>query len=212
MAKARKVRAVGAKKTWFPIVAPKSFNSQVVGEIFIAEPSSAVGRLVPVNLMNLTGDMRRQNVNIIFKINNVTGNKAYTETIGYEILTSSIKRLVKRAKNKVDYSFTAETADNYKVKIKVLMITIALTKLSTLTSLRNAAKENVRKTLSKMKYEDFVSELVNYKIQLTLKKQLSKVYPLRNCEIRSMRIMHRAKAPVEEKPKAKPKKEEKKSA
>ncbi|MBW2995914.1 hypothetical protein KY332_01305 [Candidatus Woesearchaeota archaeon] len=190
MAKAkRKTSRTAVKKTWFQITAPAMFNKQTIGEIPLVEASKGMGRTVPVNLMNLTGDMRKQNINVIFEINNISGSKLYTELVGFKMVASSIKRMVRRGKRKVDYSFTAKTADGYKLKVKVIMVTLGLTYLSSLTGLRKACDEEMVKMLSKMKYENFVEELVNHRVQTNVKKLLSKVYPLRMFEVRDMQVM-----------------------
>jgi len=198
MAKAKKRagRSGGVKKAWYSIIAPKLFNEQIIGEIFVANPASAVGRMVPINLMNLLGDMRRQNTNMLFKIDRITENKLYTRVVGYEMLPSSIKRIVKRAKKKIDYCFSTVTEDGYQVKLKIVMITKNSTTALTLTDLRKSCKETLVRVLGKMPYGMLLEELVQYRMQLKLKKSLSRVYPLRACEIRSMRIEKIGKALV----------------
>ena len=210
MAKAKKKvgKSSSVKKQWFKIHAPKLFNEQVIGEAYLAEIANGIGRQVPVNMMNLTGDMKRQNITIMFKTNNATANKLMTEVIGYQIQPSSIKRMVKRGKNKVDFSFSAVTSDGIKVQIKTILVTLRATNLSYLTSLRNVLKENLTRTLAKMKYEVFVSDLVNHKIQSILKNQLKKIFPLRTCEIRYMKVTGKGKPPVLKEPKKKVVKEE----
>ena len=61
MAKAKKRVGKGSKikKQWFQIVAPKIFNEQVIGEAYLTEIEKGIGRQVPINMMNLTGDMWR---------------------------------------------------------------------------------------------------------------------------------------------------------
>ena len=56
------------KKIWVQLVAPQSFNSQLIGEIPTTETKKLIGRVVTVNLMSLTGDMKKQNTNIKFLI------------------------------------------------------------------------------------------------------------------------------------------------
>jgi len=190
MAKAkRKTVKTGVKKTWYKVVAPRLFNNQVIGEIYIAEPSNAIGKKVPVNLTNLTRDMRQQNINVFFEINKISGSKFYSEFIGFKMVPSSIKRMVRRGKRKVDYSFKAETKDGYELVIKFIMVTIKLTNLSALTGLRKECEKNVKEMLKKMKYNKFVNSLVNHRIQSKLRKVLSKVYPLKICEIREMKVL-----------------------
>ncbi len=188
-AKRRGTKGSAVKKQWFPIIAPRVFNKQTVGEMFLVDAASAMGRLVPINLMNLTGDMRKQNFTVYFKINNITNNKLFTDIVGYEALPSSIKRLIRRGKNKIDYSLMASTSDGYKLRVKLVLVTRNITKLSSLTSLRRVCDEALKKLISNMTYESFISELIGYKIQMGMKKQLSKIYPLKICEIRYVRVI-----------------------
>ncbi|MBD3354444.1 hypothetical protein GF361_00485 [Candidatus Woesearchaeota archaeon] len=200
MAKAkRKTVKTGVKKTWYKVTAPKLFNSQVIGELYIENPSQAVGKKVPVNLTELTRDMRQQNINVFFKVNKVSGSKLYTEFVGFEMVPSSLKRMVRRGKRKVDYSFKAETKDGYNLRIKVIMVTIKLTNLSALSGLRKECEKNIKTMLKKMSYDRFIADLVNHRIQSKLRKILSKIYPLKICEIREMKVLSKGKGPKTEK-------------
>src|SRR3989338_9841714 len=93
------------KKQWYPILAPKQFDNVVIGETLVAEPSAMIGKTLSHSLMNLTNDVRRQNVNIHFKIVEVEGDKAKTNITGYEIVPSSVKRFVRRNSEKMGTSF-----------------------------------------------------------------------------------------------------------
>ena len=198
MAKATKaMKRKIKKKIWFKIIAPALFNNQVMGETLAAEPDTLIGKTLPINLMNLTRDMRQQNIEVLFKVNKVAGEKASTELIGYRMSPSSIKRIVRRNKIKIDQSLIAETADNIKLKLKLIMLTVNSTNKSVATALRKAAEERVARAVKKLKYDDLVQEIVKHKMQNGLRKQLSKVYPLRICEIRYMGI-EKAKQHIEE--------------
>ncbi|MBI3035503.1 hypothetical protein HYY71_04210 [Candidatus Woesearchaeota archaeon] len=100
------------KKQWYPIIAPKQFDNVVLGETLVYEPGLMLGKTLSHSLMNLTNDMKRQNVNIHFKVVEIEGDKAKTSIIGYQIIPSSVKRFVRRASEKMDISFACETADN----------------------------------------------------------------------------------------------------
>ena len=104
MAKAKKkvARSSKIKKKWYKIVAPKVYHEQVIGESFLGDASKAIGRTVPANLSNLTGDMRQQNTTLKFKINTVTDDKLYTELVGYDVANASMKRLVRRNRDTIN--------------------------------------------------------------------------------------------------------------
>lgn len=219
MAKAKKVSKVSKiKKEWYPIVAPKVFNNQIVGETLVGDASKAIGKKVPVNLSNLTGNMRKQNVQIDLSITSINDQKAQTDVIGYRIVPASMKRMVRRGKNKVETNIEATTSDGKNLHFKVIIITNKLTYLSVQTSLRRAAKENLQRILKKIKFDELVQGLTSNKLQIDLKKLLSKTYPTRICEVKQMKVIEKKKAwDAEEKPEEKaekkaekPKKTEKK--
>ncbi|MBW2982043.1 hypothetical protein KY343_04135 [Candidatus Woesearchaeota archaeon] len=176
------------KKTWYPIVAPKIFHNQVVGEILLTSPNNAVGRIIPVNLASLVKDPRRQHITIKLVINNAAGEKLHTEMIGYEINPSFVKRMVRKGGDKIDYSFTAETADDKKLKLKVVFLTRRKIKLSVATALRKNSEEILKKDIGKTRFVELMQTIVIHKIQGSLKKQLSKIYPLKTFEIRNIHI------------------------
>lgn len=198
------------KKRWFELIAPNNFGNLSLGEVPAYTTESIVGRSITVNLMNLTRDMRTQNVNVTFNVEKVMGDKAYTVFTGYQIMPSAIKRLVKRIGDKIEHVFNAESADNKNVTVKLLMVTRALVKNSVATNLRKKAEEFLTATLKKMKYDDFVSEVIGHKMQNVVKKELHKINPLRTCEIRQVKLIVAGKKPeftvVEEVEEEKPKK------
>ena len=56
------------KKQWYQIVAPNQFDNVTLGETLVAEPKAMLGKTLTHNLMNLTNDTKKQNINIHFKV------------------------------------------------------------------------------------------------------------------------------------------------
>jgi small subunit ribosomal protein S3Ae len=139
MAKAQ-TKIKGKKKRWFPIIAPKIFRQQVLGELLLYEPHTAAGRCIKANLTSLTGDMKGQNVNLQFVITSIGEGKLYTEIVGYDVAPTSIKRMVRRRSSKISLSFLIETEDNKKARIKPILLTRGAVKQSVLTKLRKEAE------------------------------------------------------------------------
>lgn len=181
------------KKQWYPIVAPKQFDNVVLGETLVYEPSAMIGKTLSHSLMNLTNDMKKQNVSIHFKVVEVDGDKAKTTITGYQIIPSSVKRFVRRDSEKMDISFTCETADNVFLRVKPLVITKADVKGSIAAKLRNNVIQFLVKTIKKMTYDEFINDLISHKMQAMMRENLSKIYPLKVCEIRYAGIEAREK-------------------
>ena len=181
------------KKQWFQIIAPKQFGEAVIGETLVYEPQALLGKELSHNLMNLTNDMKKQNINIRFKVVEIEGSNGKTSIIGYEIIPSSVKRFVRRNSEKMDLSFACETADNVWLRVKPLVITKADVKGSVAAKMRNMIVQFVIKTIKKMNYNDVINDLIAHKLQGSMRETFNKIYPLKVCEIRYLGIEHREK-------------------
>lgn len=196
------------KKKWCPIISPKIFNNAVLGETYVYDPNTMVGRSVSINLMNLTGDVKRQNFSVSFKVTDVQNNRANTKVVGLVMSPSSIKRMVRRGRDRIDMSFICTTSDKVNVRIKPLLITVSNASNSVLTVLRKKTLFFLVNEIKKMDYNTLVSEIVFHKIQNKLKDFINKVHPLKTYEIRQMHIasgevLHKeepAEAPKAEEP------------
>jgi ribosomal protein S3AE len=194
------------KKEWYPILAPKIFGSAVLGETYVYEPEQMLGKTITQNLMNLTNDVKRQNINLNFEVVTVQNGKAFTNIVGYNMMQSSVRRLVRRNIEKVNTSFLCKTSDNKNLQIKPLLITRLATKGSVGAKLRKNTQDFLVKYIGAISYDNLINDLVNHKLQNSLRKESNKIYPLRVCEIRSMEIVD-----LEKKKQVKAKKTEKKA-
>ncbi len=181
------------KKQWYQIIAPKQFDNVVIGETLVYEPRAMLGKILSHNLMNLTNDPKKQNINIHFKIVEIQNNNGITSIVGYEIVPSSVKRFVRRNSEKMDLSFNCETADNVSVRVKPLVIAKADVKGSIAAKMRNMIVQYLIKIIKKMNYDDVVNELISHKMQTTMRENLHKIYPLKVSEIRYFGIEKREK-------------------
>ena len=82
--KAKKAARLSTKKKkWFQILAPKFLGDKVIGESYLSEPTEAIKRTVKINLMQITGDIKTQNIGVKFEITDFKDNKLHTIIIGY---------------------------------------------------------------------------------------------------------------------------------
>ena len=63
---AQKIRK--GKRKWFPIYAPTMFNNQLLGETFVWETETIPEKHLTINLMSLTGNPKKQNYDVFFKV------------------------------------------------------------------------------------------------------------------------------------------------
>ena len=186
--KAAKALAKGIKKKWYNIVSPEMFRDFVIGETFVAEPGIIVGKTLSINLMTLTNDIKKQNINLKFLVNKVENETGIANVVGYELVPSSVRRLVRRGKQRIDPSFVCHTSDNIRVRVKPLLLAAININNSVLKSLRKASIDFITSGISKTSYPDLINSLMSYGLQKELRDHLKKIYPLKICEIREMKI------------------------
>jgi len=179
------------KKKWYKILAPEVFNSQILGETSTFEVDKVVGKAMNVNLMNLTGEVRNQNVNIKLKVREVKENQGHTEVVGYTLSPAFIKRVVRRRHTRVDATYTIKTKDNKSMIVKPLIITKNRANRSEVTILRTTTLETLTEIAGNTNYTDFIKGIVQYRTQLDMRKKLSKIYPLKTFEIKKMRLVEK---------------------
>jgi ribosomal protein S3AE len=199
------------KKAWLPIISPGMFNSQPVGEIYIDEPARAVGRIVTVSLMTLTGDPQRQNTHVSFKITKVENNQLHTQLVGYSIIPVAVRKMMRRGRDRISDSFVAKTQDGIALRVKPVLITRGRTTGSVLTHVRRQLRASIVRALAKQSFADFAKDIIAHKFQRELQMQLSKIYPLQICELQDVHLETSEKglkrvitAPQEPKPAEKP--------
>ncbi|HLC50484.1 MAG TPA: hypothetical protein VJI97_03585 [Candidatus Nanoarchaeia archaeon] len=181
------------KKQWFSIVAPKQFENSVIGETLVYDPQAMIGKTLSHSLMNLTGDVKKQNISIHFKVTEIEGDKAKTSIVGYELAASSLKRFVRRNSEKIILSFVCETADKVYLRIKPLIITRGDVKGSVAARLRHMLTQYVVRTVNKLKYDELINDMITHKFQSAIREGLHKIYPIKICEVRFMGITEKGK-------------------
>jgi ribosomal protein S3AE len=186
------------KKKWVQALSSVLFGKESIGEIPVHEPKSLVGRSVTVNLMTLTRDMKKQNTRIRFIITHIKGDQANTELYGYYLNSASIKRLVRRGKDKVAILTICKTSDNKKIRILTMIIPHSKVKGSIATNFRNSASRYIAAYAAKTTFETMIKELITNKLQREIKSALKKIYPARIVEVAKLHI-EKEKGPVETK-------------
>ncbi len=179
-------KLVKKKKNWYNIIGSGAFKDVDLGETIAYDDKQLIGRKLNINLMEITGDVKKQSARLIFKIKDVNGNRAVADLIGYEMLSAHTKRLVRELRSKVDDSFITETKDKIKIKVKPLILTRNLVSKSISSSLRKKSRELLNEELNKNDYGNIINMLVNNKIQRQLRDSLKKIYPLAGYEVRML--------------------------
>jgi small subunit ribosomal protein S3Ae len=176
------------KKRWFKILAPKVYGEKVVGETTAIEPKAVVGKTMKVNASTLAYDMRKQSTELNLLIEGVEGDKAKTSIIGFKVLPTSIKRIVRKGRTRLDITLKVLTKGEKVVTFKLLVITQHTIKGSVALALRREIKRFIIKKASILPYQALAESVINDALKRELKSRLRKIYPVKICDIRHFRL------------------------
>ena len=119
-AKPRKRKGVDKWKTkkWFTVLAPATFNNAVIAHTPGEEAEGLMGRTVHVSARDLTGNIKKNQLMLAFKVNNVQGLNAFTRFDAIEVQPSALRRLVRRRSTKVESVDNVMCKDGVRARIK----------------------------------------------------------------------------------------------
>ena len=181
------------KKTWYKIQAPTLFASRHIGETYLANAQSAIGRVMTINLKDLTDSFRDQSMYVTLKLENIKDQQFTTSIIGYSVIPSFIKRMARKRTSRLDDVFTVTTKEGKKVLIKAIAIAMFKSNRSVGTTLRLKMQEIITQTAQKLTFEAFASEIITGKVKMSLKRELKKVYPVKEAIVREFKLVQNKK-------------------
>lgn len=187
------------KKKWFPIHAPAFFGEQLLGDTYVSEESQVESKYITANLSTIQKSFRKQSMNVHFKVIGIAEGKAQTEMIGYSLITSAVKRLVRRGRDKITDSFLAKTKDKKIIRIKPLIVTMNKGTKSLQSAIRLEARRVVREDVFTKDAQEVLAEIVEGKLQKLIKQSSAKLAPIKQADIRIARIEENTKVIVTDK-------------
>lgn len=173
-----------AKKKWFQIVGKGELDKKVLGESLAVTPHTLIGKHLSLNLMALTGDPKRQSVTLDFEVVAVDGTSGVAEMVAYRISSSHIKRVVRKAITKVEDSFVVKSKDNTSFRVKPLLISRFRMTKKVSHAIRKKTRELLQHSFASASSENIFSYVISNRLQMDLKKDLKKIFPLAISEIR----------------------------
>ena len=128
--------------------------------------------------------------------------------------------MVHRYMRRVDCVEDVVTKDNNNVRVKIIFILLKRVNTSVKDSTRRKTRELLSKIAAENTFSDFINMILKDELQNTIRKEVSKIYPVGNLEIRKSELMEEKTDKIAEltgktakaKPEAKAKKKEEKTA
>ena len=142
-----------------------------------------------VSLMEVTKDYSKFYVKLKLKVEKIDGAKAYTKFVGHSCTRDRVYRMVQRRVRKVECIQDVKTADDRKLRIKTVFVLIKRVNTSVKSVSRDKARDMIADAANKSSFDDFVLMMVKGELQNNIKKEIGKIYPIGDIEIRKTEVL-----------------------
>ncbi len=175
-------------KDWYTIVAPKIFDNKVLGETPVDDVKKLKWRKVSIPLVILVNDTNKYYLKIQFRVVEINGKTANTDFAGLECLRDYITRMVRHDTDRLDTVQELMTKDGKKVVVKTISVTNKKVTKSLEKELTLFIRNLVEKTVNENSLDDFLTKVLDDSLRNKVIKTGSKIYPVRNFEIRKIEV------------------------
>jgi len=177
MARKQKRKTVAVKKKqWIKVLAP---DGKELGESYVEGPKTLVGRKIKVNLMSYFGNPKNRKYNVNFIINACDGVTAKTRMCGFETQPTALKMVVKKGSDRIDHRIIVKTKNGESIIMKPIITTRKNIPALLKSNIRKLFGEIIVKEIAKLTTDQAFNDIIFQKIQKGMKKDLSKLYPVK---------------------------------
>ncbi len=176
-------------REWFNILAPQELGSIVVGQTTSIDPKSIINRNVYVMVSDLKNDAKKYYMRLKLKAHKIEHKNIHTIFNGFECLSGHIFRLIRKRLQKVQAIVDLNTKDNWKIRVKVLIMLNKNTTATIKKNVRTFVFKKIKDYAEKNNIYEFLNKVLSTEIQMVLKREISKIYPVRFSEVEKIKVL-----------------------
>ncbi|MHB8359661.1 MAG: 30S ribosomal protein S3ae [Thermoplasmataceae archaeon] len=180
----RKGRDKWKEKSWYTIMSPDYMGGKELTVSPSSDESSMIGRHIEVSIADLTGNFKKSNAKVIFRVDSCQGSKCSTTFIGHSISDDYIKRMVRRRKERIDIIKTFKLQDNFQVAVKIVVVTDGKLTNTKRLEIRNTISEFLKTRLENTAPADTAKYIIGDDIYSDIVQATKDVYPIKKLEVR----------------------------
>lgn len=189
MGKRTATKTTAKKKKWVTIKATGPYEGRTIGETYVSNAEDKMGQKLMVSHAAMTGEYNRQNLQLKFVINKVHEGSLYASFMGAKMLPTTLKKLVRKNKDKIDLSFVVKSKDKDAIRVKILATTRNKTTGVVITNLVKRIIFKTHKVCEEISFDQFSRNVLSRSFQKEIQGYLKKTYPIAVCEVRSFELL-----------------------
>jgi len=183
--KKAKLRKVSFKdKTWYSVIAPKSFDFKPIGEI-IGMENTLIGRTLETLLYDFTNSYNDISLKLKFKVDSINTESGQAQSIflGHSYTNDYVRSLIGRGSSKIQTIMNLTTKDNYVFRLTTVCTTIQRARSSQQIVIRKIIREILKEFANSLNHEKFITGMIYSEFSNQIKRIAKTIYPLSSSKI-----------------------------
>ena len=172
------------EKNWYTINAPDYLGGKEISMSIGNSPDAMVGRKIEVPVSDFTGNFKRANAKMIFKVLSCQGSKCTSEFVGHSLSDDYIRRMVRRRKERLDMIKEVTTSDNVNMVLKVVIVTDGKLTTSKRADVRKTVENFLFEKAASMAYGELAKYVIGDEIYGDIVNATKDIYPIKKIEMR----------------------------
>ncbi len=176
------------EKSWYTIVAPSYFGEKELGLSPSSDPKYMLNRTIAVPVSTFTGNFKKASSMVIFHVDKCEGKRCTTVFTGHEVSDDTIRRMVRRRRERIDIVTPVKTSDNYNIVVKVVLVADQKLTGTKRSEVRSTAVNYITGRALEMDIGSFANYIIGDDVYGDFVNALKDVYPIRKIEIRKTEV------------------------
>ncbi|KAL8130525.1 hypothetical protein V2J09_019680 [Rumex salicifolius] len=201
----KKITDPFAKKDWYDVKAPSSFNVRSVGKTLVTRTQGTKiaseglkHRVFEVSLADLQNDEDQFFRKIRLRAEDVQGRNVLTNFWGMDFTTDKLRSLVRKWQTLIEAHVDVKTTDNYTLRMFCIGFTkrrpnqvkrTTYAQSSQIRQIRRKMREIMVNQASSSDLKELVAKFIPESIGKEIEKATSGIYPLQNVYVRKVKIL-----------------------
>lgn len=170
-------------------MAPSQLGGKEIGMTISTSSEGLKGRIVEIPISDFSGNFKKSNAKLRFKIVDTIGTKCTTIFIGHAVNDDYIRRMVRRRKERIDIVRSVKTTDGYEFVIKAVAITENKLTSNKSAELRSKITELIEERSKNMDYFEFARFVMEDEAITEILNGVKDIYPLKKLEFRKSELV-----------------------
>ena len=183
------------EKSWYTLLAPEYFGGKEISLSVGSSPESMIGRKVEVPVSDFTGNFKRANAKMVFRVSSCQGTKCSTEFLGHALSDDYIRRMVRRRKERIDIVHEVSSSEGSRMVLKIVIVTDGKLNASKRVDIRNSVLQFLDSRAPAMTYGDLAKYVIGDEIYGDIIGATKDIYPIRKIELRKSALTLHEDAP-----------------